>query len=152
MTFIIFISLGIVSCLLTPSPRLLIIWLVCLTIVAGIIIRNFISSWFMYAIILLFTGGIMVLFIYMITLIQSSKIIFNSYPLKRLVMWIFILSSFPVFISWAKSDYSFSSLYSLNRALVLLFLVSYLLLILVVVVKLTAPQIGPLKSFIKNEK
>jgi hypothetical protein len=106
----------------------------------------------MYAVILLFTGGIMVLFIYMLTLVISIKIVFLGVDLNlRVVSTLTLLLTFfaPIEIN---SQLNLSGVFSIGGANFILFLAIYLFLVLLVVVKLSSTYKGSLKSIFNHEK
>ena len=147
-----FLRVGTLTCLTTPRPGLLIIWLVILRIIAGVLIRTIISSWFIYVVILLFTGGIMVLFTYIRTITYSRKITFHSLSWYIWLLFVCLIILIPLKISSPLNYLELSSVYYFRGGVVLLGLARYLFLVLVLVVKLTAPNQGPLKANFKNEK
>lgn len=152
MTLLVFLRVGVLVCSASQRPSLLIIWLVILSVLAGVVVRDIISSWFIYVVVLLFTGGIIVLFVYIRTLTQSRKVSFNSY---FWYLWIFFLGLVILFPSTNRTSFRYlelSPIYYLRGRLILLRLAAYLFLVLIIVVKLTSPQQGPLKRIFKNEK
>jgi hypothetical protein len=104
-----------------------------------------------YAVVLLFTGGIIILFTYIVTLVFSLKVTFSNPFVVIIVVWaslLVILLRYPYFFS---QGVTLSNLYLLSRISVLALIGGYLLLVLLAVVKLAVGLRGPLKSFFKNE-
>lgn len=100
----------------------------------------------------MFTGGIIVLFTYIVSLVLSYKITFPSLPYISLIVRIpviFILNfqSFTPLVEKCISELYFESF-----VILLLFIAIYLLLILVRIVKIATSTRGPIKSFFSNEK
>ena len=150
--FFILIRLALVSVFLTSSPSLLIMWLVILTFYLGLILRKLLSSWIMYAVVLLFTGGIMILFIYILTLVISVKVVFINVNLESGVLTSSFILMFFFIPREINADLNLSSLFIISRLNYVLFLAIYLLLVLLVVVKLSSAYKGALKSVFKHEK
>ena len=147
----IFIRAGVLSALITTNPALLIVWLVFLTINIGFLINLRISAWIIYAVILLFTGGIIVLFTYIITLVFSIKVTFSNLTTIVIFIWGVLLIFSINFSITPSQEILISNIYLNSRIRVLAFMGRYLLLVLLAVVSLAVSQKGPLKSFFKNE-
>lgn len=104
-----------------------------------------------YAVILLFTGGIIVLFTYIITLISNIKVTFlNTTTIFSIlwVRWILCTLSPCYFVPLARR---LSNLYLKSSIFLLRFLGIYLIIVLFTIVKLISSKKGPIKSFFKNE-
>ena len=147
----IFIRAGVLSALITTNPALLIVWLVFLTVNIGFLINLRISAWIIYAVILLFTGGIIVLFTYIITLVFSIKVTFSNLTTIVIFIWGVLLIFSINFSITPSQEILISNIYLNSRIRVLAFMGRYLLLVLLAVVSLAVSQRGPLKSFFKNE-
>ena len=78
--------MGVLSVLVTTRPVLLIIWLVFLTMNVGLLMNLTITVWIIYAAILLFTGGMIVLFTYIVTLVFSLKVTFSNFSIVPIVV------------------------------------------------------------------
>nr|YP_010388413.1 NADH dehydrogenase subunit 6 [Calanus simillimus]UPP55815.1 NADH dehydrogenase subunit 6 [Calanus simillimus] len=107
-------------------------------------------SWFFYLIVLVFLGGVMVLIMYMCTLAANEK--FKVISLGH-VMGPFLLLSLPLSLMFSPMFNSFKTgmenmatgmSYESHNLTVLLFLMLYLLLAMVSVVKLVKFESGPL--------
>jgi hypothetical protein len=150
--FLILMRLALVSVFLTSSPSLLIIWLVLLTFYLGLILRKVLSSWVIYAVVLLFTGGIIILFIYILTLVMSVKVVFTNVNLElRVLASRFILIFFFV-PNEVNTSLNLSNMFLIRRINYVIFLAVYLFLVLLVVVKLSSGYKGALKSVFKYDK
>ena len=147
---LIFFRVGVFFFLFRANPRLIILWLVCLRIRVGVILRFKCSSWAFFSIVLLFTGGMIVLFSYILTLISSSKIRFPREPRLILILtaWLGVRVNFETYL---RSRRHLRDLYNLGFNAMLYFLAVYLFLVLVVVVKLSMRFIGPLKILCSHE-
>jgi len=115
-----------------------------------VFLNNF-STWLMYAVVLLFTGGIIVLFSYITSLVMSSKISFPRFPKYIISIWL-ILIIFCTQIIFQPSQKIISTLFFESSASILLILAFYLLLVLVRIVKIATSISGPIKSFFTYEK
>merc|ERR1711923_519001 len=93
------------------------------SIVIGIICMKINLSWFFYLLVLVFLGGVIVLIIYINTLAINEKFFYYKINL---------------------SNYISMNLYESMNFISLLFLILYLLLTLVCVVKLVKFEYGPL--------
>lgn len=150
--FFIIIRLALVSVFLTSSPSLLIMWLVILTFYLGFILRKILSSWIIYAVVLLFTGGMIILFIYILTLVSSVKVIFSNVRLEARVLTRRIILTFFFIPNEITPDLNLSSIFLVRSINYVLFLALYLFIVLLTVVKLSSAYQGALKSVFKNEK
>ena len=137
--------------LFSSNPTLIIVWLVLVSMLVGFILSLQAGSWIFFAVVLLFTGGIMVLFRYMLTLVSSNKVAFYFSSALIVVVWGVLL----IFgVSWNPLEEGFSiirDLYAFRQSRFLIFLALYLFLVLVVVVKLALNFKGALKSFATHE-
>lgn len=141
---------------------LLLIQTVLISITLGL--YNF-SFWFSYILFLVFLGGILVLFIYVsslasnepfsfsITSFLSFLILFSLSLIIIICVDPFIMSQIPLNAPTSSFDVSSSTpliinwIYNLPSINFTLFIVSYLLLILIIVVKIVALFKGPLRLF-----
>nr|YP_010579360.1 NADH dehydrogenase subunit 6 [Thranita danae]UEV85592.1 NADH dehydrogenase subunit 6 [Thranita danae] len=120
------------------------------------------SYWFSYILFMIFLGGMLVLFIYVTslasnetfsfsysTLAFSLVLLFFSIPLT--LIWDFFFNSFSAQLPLASLDMETSNvfiiswIYSINLMNFTLFIIIYLLLTLIVVVKITNLFKGPLR-------
>ena len=143
--------MGFLSTVVTRNPALLIIWLIFLTLDAGLIMNISITAWIIYAIILLFTGGIIVLFTYIVTLVFSLKVTFLNSSAIVVRLWGALLVLIRNYSYLNTQEVLISNFYLLSRMAVLVLIGGYLLLVLLAVVKLAVGLGGPLKSFFTNE-
>lgn len=132
-------------CVFTLNPRFLIIWLIMLRILIRRIFLFILNSWTRYAIILLFTGGIIVLFSYILSLVVSSKIKFFS-SIKLVVMFWLIIIIFNSREICLRS-LIITNLFSNSRNITLIILALYLLIVLLTIVNIASSNTGPIKSF-----
>nr|YP_009443897.1 NADH dehydrogenase subunit 6 [Lachesilla anna]ATU07118.1 NADH dehydrogenase subunit 6 [Lachesilla anna] len=123
------------------------------------------SSWFLYMFILIFIGGMLVLFIYVTSIFPNEK--FNFSQLKTFNMtflFMVFMSSFffylsylslnsnmmETFITWVSSENSLltptKKFFSSRTNLMIIFLVNYLFFCMIVVIKITNFFQGPLRK------
>lgn len=148
--FLFFLCSGFVTCLFTLNPTFLVIWLITLRVLIGGAFLVLLNSWIRYAVILLFTGGIIVLFSYILSLIISSKIRFFSFTKFVLFFWLttLLFSS----IELLNNRLFITNLFFNSRNFILLVLALYLLLVLLRIVNLARSNRGPIKSFFTYEQ
>nr|YP_009142399.1 NADH dehydrogenase subunit 6 [Squilloides leptosquilla]AKH03062.1 NADH dehydrogenase subunit 6 [Squilloides leptosquilla] len=120
--------------------------------------------WFSYILFLIFLGGMLVLFIYITSLASnemfqfSTKMIFLFMTTMTLAILLLILDPLLMDFKMAAADLSplmgdmyktqavlISNIYSTNTMMTTLFMILYLLLTLIVVVKITYTFLGPLR-------
>jgi len=118
-----------------------------MALLVGILIISLSTSWFFYLLVLVFLGGVIVLIIYIRTLAANEKFKnLKSYWGLSILLVPFILKV-PINLSHFKissSMVSILSLYHYSNFSLLVFLILYLLLALVCVVKLIKFEAGPL--------
>ena len=148
--FLFFLCSGFVTCLFTLNPTFLVIWLITLRVLIGGAFLVLLNSWIRYAVILLFTGGIIVLFSYILSLIISSKIRFFSFTKFVLFFWVttLLFSS----IELLNNRLFITNLFFKSRNFILLVLALYLLLVLLRIVNLARSNRGSIKSFFTYEQ
>lgn len=148
--FLFFLCSGFIISLFTLNPRFLIIWLIILSILIRAVFLIVLNSWMRYAVILLFTGGMMVLFSYILSLIMSSKINFFSSTKVVIISWL----SFSLFnrIDLTTSHLLMTNLFINSRNILLLILALYLLIVLLRIVNIARSNSGPIKSFFRYEQ
>nr|QDR25232.1 NADH dehydrogenase subunit 6 [Metaplax longipes] len=123
------------------------------------------SFWFSYILFLVFLGGMLVLFIYVSSLASNESFSFStsSFLLSTILMTMmmtlmllidpFVLSQIPLALPTSSLDFSYSTplminwIYNSPSMMFTLFIVSYLLLMLIVVVKIVNLFKGPLRLF-----
>ena len=94
----------------------------------------------------------MILFIYILTLVISVKVVFINVNLESGVLTSSFILMFFFIPREINADLNLSSLFIISRLNYVLFLAIYLLLVLLVVVKLSSAYKGALKSVFKHEK
>lgn len=149
---IIFIRYFIVFIRLIQRPLLASIMLIGISMIIRILISSLTGKWIRYLIILLFLGGIMVLFVYICTLISNVKRFIKSY--SQIIFYFFIpalglrlfLFFQPRSINFELKQLIISGLYVKSRFLLIILCISYLLIVLTISVKLSQKFKGGLKS------
>ena len=121
-----------------------------MSILSGAILIKINITWFFYLLVLVFLGGVIVLIIYISTLAANEKFFLSVDIIKRGVRVVVSLATAIVFYqkyAYAKISSGgiiASVLYEGPNTRLLVFLIFYLLLTLVAVVKLVKFESGPL--------
>lgn len=130
----------------------------------GLITKRF---WFSYILFLIFIGGILVLFIYIASLASNEKFNFSFNNLIKFFLLIFLIiliiiltdnfwfnssffnreiNSLTNFLILIKENFlSVSKIYDSPNNIIIIFLINYLLLNLIIIVKITNIFYGPLR-------
>lgn len=123
------------------------------------------SFWFLYILILVFIGGILVLFIYVTSIFPNEKFSFNQYFLLFtlllficvIILFIFLNNYFIINLNINSLESFFNiklninlintiKIFNTKNSLLLIFLVNYLFYCIIIVIKLTNFFIGPLRK------
>lgn len=140
-------------------------FLVCL--IAGVNSKSF---WFSYILFLIFIGGLLILFIYVISLISNEKFKSVKFKLSKVIFVFFLISLLIIILYFFnykfnlqrndltntcnikptlyENSINLNKLYNFPTNLINLLLINYLFLILIITVKITKFFHGPLR--IKN--
>lgn len=143
---------GFFLCISFSNPTFLITWLVILRFLLGLFFLRNLSNWIMYVVVLLFTGGIIILFTYITSLVISSKINFPSIP------WLMFIIVLPLTIAFSHQERTELSIKNISRLyfdfsnIILMFITLYLVIVLISIVKIATSLYGPIKSFFAHEK
>jgi len=126
------------------------IFLILISLRTGLLVFNINISWFIYLLVLVFLGGVIILIIYIRTLAANEKFISN-FTLRNFLYLIVLLISSYFIINYYYCNYILSEsissvirIYEISFYNFLLFLMIYLLLTIVRVVKLVKFERGPL--------
>lgn len=141
---------------------ILILQTIILSLYLGFILKSF---WFLYLLILVFIGGILVLFIYVTSIFPNEKFYFTQNTPLLLILLIFILllsiilidqifglnstfEEFKISIIPIENNaiYPTSKIFSSQTNIILIFLVNYLFYCIIVVIKVTNLFKGPLRK------
>ena len=132
-------------------PIRLRISLILIAILARIISLWINSSWFFYLIVLVFLGGVIILIIYIRTLAANEKfrrisINYNTIGIILIVrLFILVVLKYKNILQFIRrNNTAVGIIYEASNFSLLLFLITYLLLTLVCVVKLVKFESGPL--------
>jgi len=130
------------------TPLLARIMLIFITLIIRLLLSTISSKWISFILMLLFLGGIIVLFVYICTLITKMKVLLNN----SIKIFLF-LSFLRLVIFFKKVEFSiifskvfFSLMYQKSMCILLSYSIIYLLLILYICVKIVQKHKGGLKS------
>lgn len=135
--------------------------MICQTLVVSLLLGTLRKSfWFIYLLILIFIGGILVLFIYVTSIFPNEKFINGNYGLLvwvtltavSLITYIILFNIIPNILELTNSI-SINRLlipsikiFSSKTRLILIFIVNYLFYCIIVVIKITNFFRGPLRK------
>ena len=134
------------------TPLLARVILIFITLLIRVFLSLVSSKWVSFLLMLLFLGGIIVLFVYICTLITKIKVIVRN---KRKIYFVLLLLSIQgALIRFFKktefgslfSGVEFSLMYQKSLSILIVYRIMYLLAILYVSVKLIQKHKGGLKS------
>lgn len=143
---------GFFLCISFSNPTFLITWLVILRFLLGLFFLRNLSNWIMYVVVLLFTGGIIILFTYITSLVISSKINFPSIPSLTFIIVLPLTIAFRHRERTELNIKNISRLYFDFSNIILMFVTLYLVIVLISIVKIATSLSGPIKSFFAHEK
>lgn len=128
---------------LNPIIGCLLIVVISLVSIIYISLMGF--KWISYLLILLFLGGIIILFIYICSITNKSKILLKKVNFKFYLLSLLIL----LFFVYPVNSYTTGIIRSIFNRIsnnILFFLIFYLLIILIVSVKISKKNFGSLKA------
>lgn len=135
--------------------------MICQTLAVSLLLGTLRKSfWFIYLLILIFIGGILVLFIYVTSIFPNEKFINGNYGL---LMWVTLtavsLITYIILFNIVPNILELTNSISINRLLIpslkifssktrliLIFIVNYLFYCIIVVIKITNFFRGPLRK------
>nr|QLY90120.1 NADH dehydrogenase subunit 6 [Athripsodes aterrimus] len=138
---------------------ILIIQTIMLSLMIGIINKNF---WFSYILFLIIIGGLMVLFLYMISLISNNLYKFNLIKMNMIILSILILNIWlyiknfnimtdikPMLMQMIETPYyaSLMKMYNTYTLMIMILIMNYLFFALIITTKIINLPYGPLRSY-----
>jgi len=133
------------SLLYYKNPFVITMIVIFSTVILGIALITIIMSWFFYSVVVIFLGGIIVVFLYASSLSTLFKIETN-FKIKWVDVILFPLSLRVIFINRNyNSNITPLFIYSSTNQWMIVYLVLFLLSVLFLVVKLSTRDTGPLK-------
>lgn len=133
----------------TKHPLIICLILVISSAQVGFFLNKAFRKWLFYLIVLLFLGGIIVLFIYIASLARNRKPVLSQTDLflGGLAFLIFYIGGYGLgFTRFLVSPSSVGGLYSWSGGLTIALLISYLLILLVVCLRLVGKRRGRIKN------
>nr|WBK02755.1 NADH dehydrogenase subunit 6 [Negha inflata] len=133
---------------------LLIIQTLLISLISGMMNNLF---WFSYILFIIMIGGMMILFIYMTSLASNEKFNFSSSfffmnlsILFLMILFIMMTYSFSFNLFNMNNEmsiiFNLNKLYNLNSKNITLISIIYLLITLIIVIKITNKNLGPLRQ------
>nr|AOY39978.1 NADH dehydrogenase subunit 6 [Scolytinae sp. BMNH 1040118] len=116
---------------------------------SGLLYKNF---WFGYILFLVMVGGVMIMFIYMTSIASNEKFKVPSSPTKfilmtMLMMTIFLSNQKPEFLSKELNmSNTLNKFFTIPKMQMAVFLMIYLFVALIAVVKISNKSMGPLRQ------
>nr|UGS80513.1 NADH dehydrogenase subunit 6 [Polypsocus corruptus] len=123
------------------------------------------SFWFIYLLMLVFIGGMLVLFIYVTSIFPNEKFLFNQFNLMNLLIMLILmimpylfynlffkfnlpLNSFKLILNCTENYLMMNSLkmFNSNTNILLIFMINYLFYCMIIVIKITNFSKGPLRQ------
>lgn len=131
----------------SSHPLVLALIIMAITILVGAVASSIVSFWVLLALLLVFLGGIMVIFSYITTLARNDKMFIT--PINPLL--VFALGLGGVYFLLTKDTpinyFHLGLIYSSTRGNLIIFLTAYLLLSLLAIVKITQFHKGALTTW-----
>jgi len=126
--------------------------LIIYSVFTGILVFYYLSSWFICLLILIFLGGVIVLIAYIVTLAGNDKIdkininlvYWGFFSSLSYFLFIFRISNYNIGVKIVNNLELFRFIYSSNNSSITIFLIIYLLVTIICVVKLVKLERGPL--------
>lgn len=142
------LSLGL-SIIISLSPLALGLWILILSLSVSIIIRCLFSSWFGFILFLIYIGGMLVIFAYFVRIQPNQQFGLKRSFIFRFLVFINLCSNNYIILIDLFSDINWwiNSLFNINNLRVVLLLGFVLFLALVMVVKITALIMAPLRPY-----
>jgi membrane-associated HD superfamily phosphohydrolase len=119
------------------------------SLLMGVATITFRTPWFFYLLVLVFLGGVIILIIYIRTLAANEKFIapksFNLFaPVFIIFIRIFFINNYNYTLKSSFNTRILINLYEYSNRRISIFLITYLLITMVCVVKLVKFERGPL--------
>lgn len=129
------------------QPLILCLLLIIYSMSLAALTETLVSNWLCYAILLIFLGGIIVVFLYVRTLSSETKLFLPQFPpqvILRAFLVLLVPSIFCMSTTKPRFMYFLSYFFLKNNFILMTFLVGYLLLALFLVVKFSESFKGAL--------
>nr|AML26225.1 NADH dehydrogenase subunit 6 [Scirtidae sp. BMNH 1274304] len=127
---------------------MLLIQTINISLMIGMMMNNF---WFSYILFLIMIGGLMILFMYMTSVAANEKFKFNPMLIMPMVitmiMFMFQVKNFnSLKLNMHKMDLIINKFLNFPMNLLMIMLIIYLLITMIVIVKITFINYGPLRQ------
>jgi len=134
--------------LLSNNPTNLILNILLLTIIRSLIILINITTWFSLILLLIYVGGIIVIFSYFVRLRSNDSIIIPNKITHLIIIPVIIIETLslqPITLSYKKSQ--IYELYLNKNIFIIILITIILLIIIIIVIKIVKTNNGPLRGF-----
>nr|UNO53725.1 NADH dehydrogenase subunit 6 [Ixodes ovatus] len=137
------LSLFMMTFFMFNHPMSMLLSIIMATIIISFLISKYIKmAWISLILILLVLGGMLILFLYIISLIPNKKMNANK---KLLAMFLVFLITFKTNWFFNTSFFPMNSIFFLSSMNFMLFMMMYLLISLMIVMKIMKSSNSPLK-------
>lgn len=155
MTLLLILAIALtirLSLIMTTNPFGIGLLILFIALLIASFYASLISSWLAFLIFLIYIGGILVIFAYFLALTPNTPISFSSSSLiSSLTLFLITLLYLPSLFTWRipiKSSKLIESIFTLYNFSILISLTLILFLSIVVIVKISRSNKGPLRAFI----
>nr|AFP16876.1 NADH dehydrogenase subunit 6 [Closteromerus claviger] len=138
---------------------ILLVQTILISMLTGLMMTNF---WFSYIIFLIMVGGMLILFVYMTSIASNEKFTFSHKILIYIMMWMIMIGGINMMdkimisklinldlnemFNFSKNSLIMSKYMNMPSSMIFLSMIIYLLITLIVVVKISKINMGPLRQ------
>nr|FAA04214.1 TPA: NADH dehydrogenase subunit 6 [Holtodrilus truncatus] len=146
-----FIMSSFISIILANTPMMLIINIMISTLSITYFIYSIISPWYSFLLFLIYIGGMLTMFAYMVSLTPNIFIMIGTHLFSFMLIWLIIITKLMIqpSINLISTNLNYQStfLYTSNFTYPFLIMILILLIIMVVISKMIMVSKGPLRPF-----
>ena len=140
-----------ISLIFSPSPLILGIWVILLSLSLTLFLCTLIPSWFTFLVFLIYVGGLLVMFSYFVAIQPNQQLGATKMAIISIIstLYLYLLTLNAIKLPYKISDLNFSLriIMSEPRILIVVLIGIFLFLALIVVVKITSSTKGPLRPY-----
>ena len=130
----------------SSHPLVLALLIIAMTIIVGVLTSSIVAFWVLLALLLVFLGGIIVIFSYITTLARNDKMFITPFDPPLVVLLSLAALTILSLMSVPTKSLHMGLIYSSTSGNLILFLTAYLLLSLLAIVKITQFHKGALTT------